>query len=188
METKRFVALAAALAVALLPLALAVPAAGTHSPGSLNYLIATDFLCGLDPSACPAVAAAADGDMIEITGDGTLTLHPKSVDGSGTFVHRNADGMVVGSGAWTADKLLTFVSYGSGSAQGLPEEFWGGRAQIAVTLWVDGTPVFGAVLWIYCTIGDPIPGGAAEGVRLNVKDGPNFNKQVSGFTLFVNTG
>ena len=36
--------------------------------------------------------------MIEITGSGTLTTHPKSVTGGGAFTHKASDGTVIGSG------------------------------------------------------------------------------------------
>ena len=42
------------------------------------------------------------------------------------------------------------------------------------------------ILEVTCLIGSP-PGGAHEGIRLNVKDLINFNKSVSGDTLFIQT-
>ena len=83
-------------------------------------------------------------------------------------------------------ELLSFHSYGSGAAQGLPEEFEGGQALILVHINPDaGGPGFDAVLQVDCLLGDKIPSGAEEGIRLNVKGGLNFNKEVSGFTIFV---
>lgn len=48
-----------------------------------EYLIGTGLLCDLDPSACPDVAMAPNGDTVEITGSGTFTIHPDSVTGGG---------------------------------------------------------------------------------------------------------
>ncbi|MBI2449799.1 hypothetical protein HYV49_05905 [Candidatus Pacearchaeota archaeon] len=154
---------------------------------TLGFLIGTGFLCDLDSSACPVIAMADNGDTVELTGTGTLSTHPKSVSGEGTFVHKNADGTILATGTWTATKLLSFHSYGSGATQGLPEELEGGRASILVHLNPDtGGPGFDAILEIDCTLGNKIPNGAIEGIRLNVKDALNFNKMVSGFTVFIN--
>lgn len=180
--------------IALLTLVLGVltsgPATASHAPESLGYLVGTDFLCGLDPSACPAIARAPNGDTIEITGAGGITTHGKSATGGGTFVHKAPDGSTVAEGVWEATDLMSFQSYGSGAAQGLPEEFWGGRAILRVHLSVPGVGIEApGVLWVDCLLGDKIPAGAAEGVRLLVAPGPfgglNFNEEVSGFTVFI---
>ena len=55
---------------------------------------------------------------------------------------------------------------------------------IRVELFVDGTHVADGTLQIDCLLGN-FPAGADEGVRLAVQGGPNFNKEVSGFTLFL---
>lgn len=150
-----------------------------------HYFIGTDPLCALDPSACPDATMAASGDVLNMTGKGTLSIHPKSVTGKGEFQHYDAAGNLLAEGTWKALQLLSFHSYGSGAAQGLPEEFEGGQALIRVQLYVNGTPVAQAVLQVDCTLGDKIPAGAHEGVRLAVEGGPNFNHEVSGFTLYV---
>ncbi len=164
---------------------LATKAAVAVETADYHYLIGTGLLCGLDPSACPDVSTASNGDVIELTGGGTLSIHPKSVTGDGTFKHMDADGKTLAEGKWKAEQLLSFHSYGSGEVQGLPEEFEGGLALIRVGLWVKGERVAEAVLQVDCLLGDKIPGGAKEGVRLAVQGGPNFNKEVSGFTLYV---
>jgi len=54
-----------------------------------------------------------------------------------------------------------------------------------VQLLVGGKPVHTAVLTVLCEVGNP-PDGLHEGVKLAVQDTPfNFNKQVSGITLFI---
>lgn len=150
-----------------------------------SYLIGEGFLCDLDPSACPDISTASNGHTVEVTGSGTLSIHPKSVTGAGTFVHKDAEGDVLAEGTWTAEQLISFHSYGSGSVQGLPEELEGGLALIRVGLYVGGEKVSTAILQVDCLLGDKIPSGAAEGIRLAVQGAPNFNKEVSGFTVFV---
>lgn len=168
-------------------LAGAMVASADSGSRTLTYLIGVDPLCDLDPSACPAIAEAPNGDAIEITGAGEFSIHPKSATGGGSFVHKDPDGNVVASGTWTAVELLSFHSYGSGAVQGLPPEFEGGIAMIHVKLAPDGADgvVFDAILRITCLLGDKIPGGAEEGVRLNVQGAINFNEEVSGFTVFI---
>ena len=137
-------------------------------------------LCDIAP--CPDVATASNGDTVTISGSGTLTIHPDSVTGSGTFVHKDSAGNVKASGTWTALSLMSFVSFGSGSAQGLPSDLEGGKAVILVHLSAGPNAVFTVV----CALGSP-PSGFAEGIRLNVQDIINFNKQVSGVTLLIRT-
>ena len=139
---------------------------------SYQYLAGVQFLAG------PDVAMAATGDRVELTGQGTFALHPESVSGSGSFTHKAPDGTVRGSGTWTAMHLLSFNSYGSST--GLPAAFEGGLALIEVHL----STGLDAVLELSCLVGSPPP-AAHEGIRLAVADGPNFNKQVSGETLFI---
>ncbi len=126
---------------------------------------------------------ADNGDMVAIAGSGSLSLHDKSVTGSGTFVHMAPDGTVRASGTWTAMQLMSFVSYGNSS--GFPANFVGGKASMLVQLSVGGTPVHTALLTVICDLGNP-PHGQMEGVKLAVQDTPfNFNKQVSGVTVFI---
>lgn len=139
---------------------------------SYQYLAGVQFIEG------PDVAVAATGDRVEVTGQGTFTLHPSSASGSGSFTSAAPDGTVRGSGTWTATQLLSFNSYGS--SPGLPATFEGGLALIEVHL----STGLDAVLELDCLVGSPPP-AAHEGIRLAVAGGPNFNKQVSGETLFI---
>lgn len=142
---------------------------------------------------------APNGDTVELTGSGTLTIHPKSVTGGGTAVHKNRAGSVLGTARWEAVELLSFTSYGS---QGdLPPDFEGGLALIRVHLRPDSAPrlVFDGVLQVHCLVGafpanaayrlGHPPGGVEEGIRLAVSRAGslNFNEQVSGFTIFIRT-
>ena len=189
------VGLAAVLVVLFMGTAAAMPLLETapvarvgiarSATQTYQYLVGVDPLCELAPDACPDVSAASNGDMIEITGSGSLSVHPKSVTGGGEFTHKAPDGTVRGKGTWEAVELLSFQSYGSAAAQGLPENLWGGKALIRVQLFVGGNPVFMGILRITCVLGDKIPTSSMEGVRLSVETGPNFNTEVSGLTVFI---
>jgi hypothetical protein len=148
-----------------------------------NYYAGGGFLCTLNASFCPDIAmATSNGDTVTISGSGTLTIHPDSVTGTGTFIHKDSAGNVKASGTWTATQLMSFVSYGSGSLQGFPSNFEGGKAVIRVhaSVGVD------AILTVYCLLGSP-PAGQEEGIKLNVQDIINFNMQAGGNTLFIRT-
>ncbi len=172
------------LAVILVTLPSAVPAPADSGSASFNYLVASGFLCGLDPSACPAIAVASNGDTIEITGAGTLSIHTKTVMGSGAFTHKSSDGTVLGTGVWTATELESFRSYGT--APDFPPNFEGGLAVVRVHLVPDSGAPANAILQVNCAIGKAPKGHSGDFVRLAVEGGgPNFNKGVSGFTLFI---
>ncbi len=139
-------------------------------------------LCNGGPP-CPNVATASNGDTIVIAGEGTLSVHPKSVTRNGTFTHNIAAGDSV-TGTGTATQLLSFKSYGP--AAGVPPEFESGRATISVQLFVGGNPVASGILQVGCLLGGPKePGGLFEGVKLSLQGGPNFNKNDEGATLFI---
>jgi len=78
-----------------------------------NFLIASAFLCDpSDSTTCPAVARAANGETIEISGAGTLGAASKSVTAAGAFTVKSPDGYIVTTGVWTATGLVSFESYG----------------------------------------------------------------------------
>lgn len=172
--------------MAFWPVALSAAHIG---PTNFAYVIGMAPLCDLAPDACPVITTASNGDILEVTGSGTISIHPpRSATGGGTFVHKDPDGNVIGSGTWEAVKLLGFVSYGSGEVQGLPPEFFGGRAFMKIRAFPDGFPPgvsFDAIVSIDCTLGDRIPPHAVEGVETYVVGGPRFTDEVSGFTVFV---
>jgi len=126
---------------------------------------------------------AANGDTIDIRGEGTLGVHPKSVTGGGTFTHHLTAGGSI-TGTWTALKLLAFKDFGQDPSLGLPPEFRGGHALILLQLEVGGTPVHTGILTIDCDLGSSPP-GLPEGVRLAVQGGLNFNHKVEGADIFV---
>jgi len=176
---------------ALAILATAIPLAAAHSssasqsaPQSFTYVLGQGILCSLEEKACPDIAMSDNGDMVALNGTGTLSTHAKSVTGGGMFVHMDSSGHELVHGTWEAKDLLSFVSYGDATPQGLPANLFGGKAVIHVSLLVGGTVVHDGILTVYCVLGNP-PHGAHEGVRLVVQDVINFNKQVSGDTVFV---
>lgn len=166
--------------------AMPLPVAADSEAVEFDYLIGTGLLCELGiPSACPDVAEASNGDTLELTGSGTLTTHPKTVTGGGTFTHTFAGGGSV-SGTWQATRLISFNGYG---CQDLGGGFigCGGLAIMRVELSVGGAVVGAGVLQVDCLIGD-FPPSAVEGVRLAAQTslgGINFNQEVSGLTLFL---
>jgi hypothetical protein len=163
------------------------PPAGKKQSTTYQYLVGSGPLCGLPvPSPCPTIAKAPRGDTIEVAGQGTLSVHPKSVTGGGTFTHKGTTGNVIASGTWTATKLLSFKSYGTSSLAALPPGASAGKALIRVRLSA-GSMTFKGTLWMFCELPDvPIPAGFHEGIRLSIAGtGLNFNKQVSGVTLFI---
>src|SRR5207244_5089232 len=85
-----------------------------------QYLLGVDSLCSLAPDACPDVSSAPNGDMVAVAGMGTFDIRSMTATGSGTFVHKMADGTIRASGTWQASKLLALRSFGSGSARSLP--------------------------------------------------------------------
>jgi hypothetical protein len=159
------------------------------SAGATTSKAAYEFHVG-----SPTTAAMADnGDVVLMSGVGSLDASAKTASGGGTFTHMSGS-TVLASGSWEASRLLSFQFYGCGhlGAQVLPPNLCGGRAALDIQLVAhpaglpDVTITAEGLLQIDCLIGDPPP-SAEEGVRLNVKDVINFNKTVpeSGTTLFI---
>ena len=177
----------------LVPISPAV-ASAHHNEMELRFLVGSGLLCSLAPKACPDVSRAANGDTIQLAGQGKISTGENDNDdgagsatGHGTFVHKNAEGGVIAHGTWMAKSLVSFTPYGSGSVQGLPANFQGGLATISITIRPDDAPrgtVIHGILAIDCALGHP-PTTAKEGVTLTVQNLITFNTKVSGFTLFI---
>ena len=133
----------------------------------------------------PDKTVAPNGDSMIIEGQGTLSIHPKSVTGGGEFEHINASGTILGSGTWQALELLAFVSWGTSPI--LPANFEAGKALIRIHITPEGGgDGYDAILQIYCVLpGSNFPPGFEEGVRLVVPQVANFNDPVHGQTLFI---
>ena len=163
--------------VILLALALG-PGVRRASPDSgsatFQYLAGGGAICGFFQGACPDIASADNGDTIEISGTGMITVHPNSVGGAGTFKHKDPNGNLLEGGTWTAQDLISFVPYVT-----LSNHFSGGEALIRVQL-SNGSA---AILTVTCAIG--APPGHTEGSALNIQDVINFNKHAGGITLYI---
>lgn len=162
----------------------------TVTTSSANYITSKKaqsgyiFLIGVDSLESPVVASAATGERISLVGSGTLSIHPKSATGSGEYIINDKNGAVYDSGSWVVDDLVTFVPYGN-STPDFPEELEGGKAFFRIRLTPDsGSETVDAILKIYCELGKA-PKGTDEGMRLVAPGFRNFNKQVSGETVFV---
>ena len=141
----------------------------------------------------PNFGRAPNGDRVEVTGDGSFSLHPKSVQASGEFTHRDPAGNVRGSGTWTATKLLSFNFYGCRFIPALgvdlgDDNLCGGAVKMAVVL---DTPIgqFPAVMTVFCIVGPKAPTShndpSEEGVTLNVPGVINFNHSDTGDNIWV---
>lgn len=186
MKRLGFILATAVLTLGVLPAGIASAATST---ATFEFHIADALLQEAVGSPPYAIAMAANGDTVAIQGTGTLNAGTGEASGSGVFIHHE---VATGSdfhGTWTADRLISFQFYGCGT-EGLPANFCGGLAKLSITATPDAEPALHipATLWVDCLLGDKVPGGGAEGVRVNVPDVINFNKTVeSGFTLFVAT-
>ena len=172
----RFLLSLAVLVLLLLSLG-AISVSADSGSASYDYLVGT-ALCPFPE--CVAAARAANGDTIEINGEGTLSIHPKSVSGGGAFTHHFAGGGS-GSGTWTATELLSFDEYHCFS---VPEVICGGRALIRVHLVAAGGSA-DAILRVTCILGGKAPASAVEGIRLAIQGGPNFNQELGGLDLYI---
>ena len=165
-------------------LAGATSAPADSAPEQLVYLIATEAICG-GAAGCPGEAIADNGDLIELSGQGVLTLNPKSAVGGGVFTHSFAAGGSM-TGTWTAIQLLSFKSYGPSPL--LPPSFEAGDALILVHLVDSETGLGGdAILRVGCILPQvKLPPATFEGIRLSVMGGVNFNKETQPrATLFI---
>lgn len=84
---------------------------GLIATANYNFLIASGFLCD-NADGCPVVAQASDGETIEISGAGTLSLADKSVTAAGSFTQKASSGIITATGVWTATTLVGFEPYG----------------------------------------------------------------------------
>lgn len=150
-----------------------------------------------------SVARAANGDTVELNGEGTFTLQPKSISGDGgavadafgevprTFTHRDAQGNVRAEGTWEPTAVLSYRSFGPATEEqaaefgGLPEGSEGGKVLMKVALFVGGVHVHDGIVTIVCLLGEP-PKNAVESTLLNVQGTEfKFNETVSGDNIFI---
>jgi hypothetical protein len=209
---------ALAIPMRLQPAAQNQPQAKTQPPGSTvatanyNFLIGSGLLCNSDDStACPAVAKAANGNTIEISGAGTL--NGRSVTAAGAFTQKTPTEDIVATGVWAATELESFESYGLAPgalqvdypklrafgpfATGLGKMARpmagmmagpvaaGGVAVIRIRLLPDAGSPAEAVLQVNCAKGKVPADAQSDGARLTITGGPAFDEQVSGRAIFL---
>jgi hypothetical protein len=139
---------------------------------------------------------AANGDHIAIDGMAEFSVHPKSVEGDGSFTHTDSSGNVRGAGRWMATELLDYQSYGCGIVHFpsgdviLPPNFCGGAVKMRVTL---TTPLgeLPGIMTVICIIGPNPPNSieakAGEGAMLDVPGVVNFNHTAGGDNVIIQT-
>ncbi len=171
------------LATALTVILGLTAASADSESGKFRWIAASGmtvfgFSC-LGPPPCPDAAVAENGHMIEITGEGTLRIHegkPERVRGTGSYRHTDSLGDLVDVGTWTARKLLSFEDFGPSTS--LPANWRQGRALIRIHMVSQSGDMEAiATLELGCRLPNPVtpaPPDAIEGIRLNVKGGPNF--------------
>jgi hypothetical protein len=132
-------------------------------------------------------ATASNGEEFCINGQGLLTVNPKSVCGGGSWIHKDANGDVIGSGTWEAVKLLNFLDSGSSPDPNFPPILHSGRAKMRINL---VEPDIDAIFTIYCLLpGVDNPPSWPEGIKINLQQGgPNFNQTIMGPTVFIEGG
>jgi hypothetical protein len=158
-------------------------AAGAKTSTSRLWFVADGPVCVVLPDECPAIAMAESGDTLTVQAGGELNPAAKTASGSGTFVHKDADGNVLAEGTFTAMSLVFFKSYGTTVIGGNTLE--GGLTLINVHGVSSSGVEFDAILRVDCVLGNP-PAGADEGFRLVVQTFDlNFNIEVHGATVFV---
>ncbi len=128
----------------------------------------------------PDAAEAENGDMIEITGEGTLRIQKGQsnwVRGAGSYRHTDENRDLVDIGTWTARTLLSFEDFGPSTI--LPANWRQGRALIRIHMVSrSGDMEAIATLELGCRLRDPVketPPGTIEGIRLDVEGGLNFD-------------
>lgn len=151
----------------------------------------------------PNAGVAPNGDRVLVTCEtrdtecGTFSVHPKSVEASGEFVHTDSAGNVLGGGTWTATDLLSFEFYGCRFVPELgvdlgSDNLCGGALKLRVEL---TTPIgtFDGILTVFCVVGpqapeshdNPLPPHLEEGVTLNIVGAINFNHTDGGGNIYV---
>jgi hypothetical protein len=168
---------AAIVVAATLTVGAAPALAGQATDNHASYT----WVTGAVPSGSSDTAMAADGSTIALSGSGQLTAGPgQFANGGGTYTLTR--GGQTTSGSFTVTGIGGFVSYGSGAAQGLPANFFGGQAQLSVSL-DNGSS---GLLTVTCVLGSP-PAGHMEGIAVILGSGGAFTQEVSGNTLFIHS-
>ena len=160
---------------------LTVGAAPALASGATDNHASYTWVIGAVPPGSSDTAMAADGSTITMGGSGQLEAGPgQFANGGGTYTLTR--GGQTTSGSFTVTGIGGFVSYGSAAAQGLPANFFGGQAQLTVSL-DNGSS---GLLTVTCVLGSP-PAGHTEGIAVILGPGGAFTKEVSGNTVFIHS-
>jgi hypothetical protein len=182
---------AVAIAMAVAVSALVAPAAVGHEDNGTGNIAVTYGVTMNTPNG----AKAPNGDRVRVQctfglgGCGTFTTKDKAVDLSGTFVHTDSGGTVIGAGTWVATELISYESYGCGVVDfdgpggsppvTIPPFICGGALKTSVLL-TAGSQQFEGILTIFCIVGENPPNShdelSEEGVTLNIPGVINFNQ------------
>ena len=188
-----------------LPATAASTASADSTSANYNLLVASGYLCdAANLGSCPAVAQAANGDSIALSGVGTLNLSSKTVNAMGAFTHKRSNGEIVETGIWKATELLKFNSYGIAPGallrdkrQPRPLGFspmtllngplpTGGLALLRIQLLPDAGKPKDAILQVNCALGKVPENQQGDGVRLAMQEGGlKFDQKISGRTMFT---
>ncbi|MCX4582395.1 hypothetical protein [Streptomyces sp. NBC_01481] len=117
----------------------------------------------------------------------SLVPRHHAASGGGTFKHYVAATGETLTGTFQARWVNSFTSYGNGTPQGAPADWFGGLLILAVDITPDTDPKarIPAILTIDCLLGSP-PAGAEEGIKLIIPGLINFDTIVPGSaTVFV---
>jgi hypothetical protein len=186
---KRRVAVAAVVAATIA--VLAAPAAMGHEENGTGNVAVTYGVTMNTPNG----AKAPNGDRLRVQctfglgGCGTFTTKDKAINLSGTFIHTDSGGAVIGAGTWVSTQLISYESYGCGVVDfdgpggappvTIPPFICGGALKVGVVL-TAGTQQAEGILTIFCIVGENPPDShdelSEEGVTLNVPGLINFNE------------
>jgi hypothetical protein len=145
------------------------------------------FILGTFGVPATDIAAASNGDTIELLFTGQIDIRRSKAEGDGGFRHFDKAGKLMDFGTFAAKRLISFLDLGP--AAGVPQTWHRGRAKILVRA-VGQTQTFDATLSVDCKFGPapPPPPDFEEGTFFAIAGGLNFNETVNEanvFNLFV---
>jgi hypothetical protein len=173
------------------------------------FLVGAGFLCdSTDSPACPAAAKAPQGESYEFSGAGSFDVEDKKVKGAGTYTHRLSNGRVAETGVWTAEELVSFLSYGTAPGAFLRERHasekmppdprqakvrmlsepmpTGGLAVFRIQLLSISGAARNAVLQVNCALPDVPHERSVEAIQLAFeRNGENFSEPAGGRVIFL---
>lgn len=198
------------MALAVMAGAVLAQAQG-QSQGIAKYifLVGSGFLCeSTDSPACPAAAKAAQGENYEFSGAGSFNVEDKNLTGAGTYTHKLSNGRVVEIGVWTAEELVSFVSYGTApgallrerhaSERMLPDPRQAKMRMLSEPMPTGGLAVFRiqlqsttggarkAMLQVNCALGNVPRERSVEGIRITLeRNNSDYSEEASGRVMFI---